>query len=721
MTTLPVPVFSSWRPLWDATSETHELAEAADCLALRRNQIWDGSGEVTNLGQIAPRLQEFRALRQDKAASLRHSDPAMLQRSYVEGIIEFSPVIEASCWSRWLLLEQALSDAMLYGDLLFAALVLRTQIDDLDSLLRLQEVQRQSAGWAAEPPASPVTQPALDEMEKTVDFLWQRYLPRLGEATLDEVDARKQEELPAHVPDELWNSFAALNDYVHPNYGSHIAALFPERSASGKILLTAFNAVYESFLGLDFVKRRPVIQTRSTSAAPVPHLSILRRFVQRVLPKLDRRLKKSHGYHDNWAIEPLSVFTDRLKREMDDHRTAARFVLDVGDDLEAKRDLERIASSLRPLCSAVEPGRQLPTEDVVRFVDTHATPTFVLNMAMWLQLAKLRGLAEEIEAHAQQLPVDVLFPRQPPFDRWVALASDAVTVATLVSSHKTELMRAAAIRMVNQSNPLGAVLCMRSVLEHCAVATDLARRFSSGLESIEEAARSGRDVISLFEQLERDVGRFLIGTKATSDPEMRWKERWARSDVPKHVNVAQAVERSFEQQGRHRALYDYASECAHGNRLTGGELLWPDSDSVVARNLAFPVIVLAESERSEWTLDFTSPVMAAYERLTRQGGIADAKDLDELRVALRKGTSFGQPLKRGRDVLGQGTREDPFRFRDELQYHLAFYQFCDEQGIDLEQWQRCIWNFGEYVGDCVTSPDGAELYFRAGRWDPDTK
>ncbi len=72
-------------------------------------------------------------------------------------------------------------------------------------------------------------------------------------------------------------------------------------------------------------------------------------------------------------------------------------------------------------------------------------------------------------------------------------------------------------------------------------------------------------------------------------------------------------------------------------------------------------------------------------RLARPQGPADALSLDELRRALRKGTTFGQPLKPGRDVFGNGTESDPYRFREDLDYYETFYQFCCDHGIDRDR------------------------------------
>jgi hypothetical protein len=48
------------------------------------------------------------------------------------------------------------------------------------------------------------------------------------------------------MPD-LEKARASLNSYVHPNYGSHIAALFSERTSAARFLLEAMVAIYKAF------------------------------------------------------------------------------------------------------------------------------------------------------------------------------------------------------------------------------------------------------------------------------------------------------------------------------------------------------------------------------------------------------------------------------------------------------------------------------------------
>ncbi|MDP2607231.1 MAG: hypothetical protein Q8S00_32240 [Deltaproteobacteria bacterium] len=602
---------------------------------------------------------------------------------------------------------------MQHGDLLFGALVLRTQIEDLGTLLRLEQIQGQlRAERLANSEASEVGV-SLPSIEEMLDFLWERFLPRFESPGVEEMGAKKPNAPVIELPNELYESVRALNDYVHPNYGSHMAAIFPETSASGSILLTAFNTAYDAFFKLDFVQQCPVRAVHGAPSHPVSYVKALRRFIERSLPRLTRVLQKTRGYPEEWAPQPFRIFTDRLKRETDRDGITADSLLQLDNGPERQNRLQEKMSTLRSLCSAVVPDREWSTEEILRFAEKQTVPTVALNTVMWVMLAHMRDLGHRLEVEAKQLPVEVLFPRQPPFDRWIGFTRDAIQLAVLATHRKIELMRFAAVRMINQRNPLGAILCARSLLEHYAVAKSLAERFNSDVKSIEQEARSGRDVVARFDRLEQDIGRFLIGTMATSELETKWKERWNRLGITKKLNIAAEVEHAFPQGDSRGFLYAYFSRCVHGDLLTGADLLRPGSELTVDVNLAKVVMVLADSETMGWMLDYWSPVTSALLRLTRPAGPSDAENFDELRRALHKGSTFGQPLKPGRDVFGTGTEADPYRFREDLQYHETYYQFCHEHSIDLAHSKRNHWFADGKPGDCLTTSDGKRFFFRS--------
>jgi hypothetical protein len=69
----------------------------------------------------------------------------------------------------------------------------------------------------------------------------------------------------------------------------------------------------------------------------------------------------------------------------------------------------------------------------------------------------------------------------------------------------------------------------------------------------------------------------------------------------------------------------------------------------------------------------------------------------------------GQKLKPGRDIFGSGIRDDPFRFRNGLLYHDAYYHYLKQEGIQVRN--RRIEQLTGGFGDCIEGEDGRMLYF----------
>ena len=69
----------------------------------------------------------------------------------------------------------------------------------------------------------------------------------------------------------------------------------------------------------------------------------------------------------------------------------------------------------------------------------------------------------------------------------------------------------------------------------------------------------------------------------------------------------------------------------------------------------------------------------------------------------------GQKLKPRRDIFGSGTASDPYRFRDGLLYHDAYYHYVRQEGIQVRS--RRIEQLAGGFGDRVEVEDGRVLYF----------
>jgi hypothetical protein len=85
----------------------------------------------------------------------------------------------------------------------------------------------------------------------------------------------------------LQSAKQALNDYVHPNYGSHTAALFPERATAARILLEGLIAAYEEFFALSWAEQPLTGPGTPLDVAPLKSWpQTVRRFTKKVVPQV---------------------------------------------------------------------------------------------------------------------------------------------------------------------------------------------------------------------------------------------------------------------------------------------------------------------------------------------------------------------------------------------------------------------------------------------------
>jgi len=701
---LESPLFPSLHHRWKDEPAMSTLTKEVQLLVTERNKgpkVCPSSEPLRNLAQA---LQSFRRL-YDEVREPDEGGPSQFYRAYAAAICLLRPLIDAAKWPRWLLLEQSLASASRSGDLLAAALALRTQIEVLDDLLLLDTYESRLPRFTQLDSPFPVTAADCQRIRDHATLLWSRFLPMLHTPDREEM-TRTPEMPPRIVPRavDLADAFGALNDYVHPNYGSHVQAIWPEQAGAGIVLLTAFVRIYRTFLALPW--------TRGTSSSCVPAQAHVTdsswcermKFIEQTLPRLCERLRQEHGYPEEWApdSEFLKVFRDRFSHEREEW-----------DDLWAAWPEDSGEHFLEPLRRVLEcctrESEPLSPEEVFFFPRDRAGFGLPATPASWLSLSALRHQADTLEQTVSVLAERHAFPVAAPYDNWVEFLRTAIEFSVMVGTHKLGLMRLATMRSVNERNIIGAILCARSVMEHYAVAAWLSERFRSAWDRIEDAARSNRDLVPLLNDLESDVGRFLAGTKRTAEATTEWRSRWVAAGRDRHVNLERAIEKAYEKESPLRFLYDWFCRVIHGDRLTGSDLLEPGSERIVEKQLAKAVMVLAHFERLDVLFEPYGPVASAIGRLARSNWLQNADDLDSVRAAIRNGTIRHLTFKLGRDVFGTGSESEPYYFRADLVYYGAFYAFLEHQGI--RNFTRSVWIFCGVPGDRVETEDGRVLYF----------
>lgn len=660
------PVFEIWRDAWSTRDgEMVALLARADALLAKRRAgfldlpFWPHEGLFPPFGEV------FKAFAACKPGNLSWVIQAEAALDSVR------PLLDVVLWPKWIYLERAFDVAARTGDLVTAALVLREMTNELAVLEG----------------ADAVLDRAIRGSPRRLHAALGYVLRHLSPAVSSFVQMRKQTDWPPSTnlpePEELLTTYQRLCDYVHPNYGSHLAFAFPERSEAGKVLLQAVITIYERFLTRDRALRHPGVESLSMPLGmPDGGDKEHARFVDRTLPWLDASAER---------VESLS------------HTKVRRTMLEDGGDRVL--EIDGIASSLvayvGDLWNALDPGAAPHgAEACLRFMSDHPGLAPCPVLADWESLLFLRRSLTELEQSAAALPPGV--PDDGPYDGWFELVRQSATAVLETTCAKIAGLRVACMRMLNDRNPVGAAVVARSMLEQYALGIRVAERFSRAWEHIEEAGRSNHDMRPAMRELEQQLGRFLAGTRGTVEGATRWRERWAGLGW---MNLRSATEESLETLPS--VLYDRITQLLKSDVLSGGALFLRRDEEVVKLACKLALDALCELDPTKVAFTLTAAMMRVLATMDRNDGPSTADSLQVLREAVRDAI-VPTRLVKGRDYQGKGDEDDPIRFRLGLVYHIAFAKLAEQLGLDTTR--RRLWSFEEGIGD-VVGTDGADVYF----------
>ena len=227
----PRIAFPRWRSHWTCLDGLPELLIDADAILRRRAE---GNRTIPSPGHPKG-SEDFTRVVLDLGAWTGGNPPTdTAARPQIASDIHalVRPALEAAAWARWLLLERAFLDGSMTGDLLFSALALRTMCEEVQVLHALDLNAGQLAYLAS-------CSEGVDRERLKLFFSFAR--ASLGALPVDTVlygrDWPSLSSIRRRMPD-LESVRQKLNVYVHPNYGSHIAALFPERTAAAAVTRT---------------------------------------------------------------------------------------------------------------------------------------------------------------------------------------------------------------------------------------------------------------------------------------------------------------------------------------------------------------------------------------------------------------------------------------------------------------------------------------------------
>jgi hypothetical protein len=569
-------------------------------------------------------------------------DPTALTRyrSYVQNL---RPVIAAVLWTRWLHLERALELASRAGDLLSVAVVLRTMIEELSALLRLTECQLGLLNSES------------DEDLKVAHAFAALILPRLGQIA----DPTVTSHIPIHP--RLLTQYHCLNDYVHPNFGSHILVLFPERSAAGHVFLDAAVRLYGCFFEMAWTHDKlPGTQLLYGDPGAQSWNHTKETFVRVTVSRCSAQLR-SKG-------QP--AVADHLGENLIEW-----IRVDPDQDL-VQEVLQDLAASFSPLTETLQNSGLGGYSMIQEFLDSNV-PGLPATPTEWIYLGLSRRAATAIEA---------VYPEGPPDYRadpanWARFMSQTLQLAMLLTELKLNMLRVSFVREANDGNCLAAIICMRSLVEHCAVrAFVIARCHRKWLASLKKAG-GGTLPANEFAAFEAELATFLGGTRGTLEAGASWGSSWNKQRSARAINLTSAVKEGLESSDLLRAAYDFGSSVVHGRIFAGVELVPPRYLELQLPLLTKAINYVDAISNKDYAMDAAASVSTMLCDLSLFTKLSESRPMETAAILRKMLLVEGTRLQQGKDYFGDGTRTNPFWFPAGRNYFTSFYALCSTLGI----------------------------------------
>ena len=632
---LTTPIFRPWRPIWDAA------------LGSRMLRLDELVAERQGGRRSPPRVSaaELRRVGSDHVQTLFHGGRQPPVEEFLEVMKDLQPLLRAAVWPRWLLLEAALEEASTSGALHLGALVLRTQIEELDALQAVAPIlgKTQETSWNE------------GMIDVAIQTLSKRVLPRLRTKTSEELQQVADDpSQAARRPQRLQKVFDELGDYVHPNYGSHVLSVKPHSVEAASVLVSAFVSVYETFLALPWAREaddQPVGKIREEWRPPFLVLS------EDTARMLAPALPFGAEVGPIPWIDAINCFH---RWEENEHQRE-----------EEARLIESGEISVQGLDLQAEP---------IRALREHAVPSNDWPQPLATS-ANRREYVLLVEAERRLVQDAVNLAPVPDLRTDAAnlsLLCSALTFSINVTEFKLRTMALQAARLLNAQNVLGATLVVRSMLEHHAVAVGLGGKMRAVWSRAERAAPVEAQVRAALSEAEKQIARVLAGTSGSRERSAAWRHLWEQT-VRRHYNVLDPIRELDAVQPGFLKTYGLLSHVVHGTVCTGGDLVSTTESQNRAGHtiLAQLVLNLASLCEIDAMLDRQAASMDIAHRLhlTARDVTAPVARLKAMRIL------EGQKLKPGRDIFGSGTANDPFRFRHGLLYHDAYYHWLNQEGI----------------------------------------
>lgn len=550
-------------------------------------------------------------------------------------------------------------DASQTGDLLFAALILRTMCEEVQRLHALNFSADQLANLAKS---------AEDEDQKHLSTFiavaWTSLDQLPSEMMIEGTGWPKLTSISRSMPD-IETARAALNSYVHPNYGSHIAALFPESASAATILLKAVVEVYRAFFALPWSELPIKRKSCSPSVGSLKSLqNSSRKLASKTLPDVRRHIK------DETVLEAFKVenLLNWLNREDD----RASILLNSEELNQFLSDLPR------------RPDGRDANEASHYLMWAGARASDVLQFAV----------ARQTERRLQSdFPIGAPTPDQQ--ENWLNFNAISLQLAVSIDQIKAEAFRVQLVRQIEQENPIGVWLCVRSLIEHRALIVWVSNQVGLGIDAIVPNLKASTDLPDMSSNIIQPITNFLAAQAAKSKED---KRAWVMEEKgvvrTAWLNLKVVVEGGFSKDDRLHTIYALASAVLHG-RLDRGISLSRDLQTRKRAATEIGLLVLDRLCDNSEEMDHISVAFTHAVRLSHAAEVGGTAIASSDAMARKIFGHAPEYLEFGTDYTGKGTVDEPFCIAKHLQFHSTSYALLRQMGGDPSRDDRLL----EYDSD----------------------
>ena len=445
-----------------------------------------------------------------------------------------------------------------------------------------------------------------------------------------------------------------LNNYVHPNYGSHIAALYPERTQAARVLLQALITVYEKFFELSWAET-----TVSTPAATggVSALEswplMVERFKSEVLPHIQQE-----------ADDP--VLKQVLKLPV------------VMGWLESERqDLEEMLEQMEG-----EP----PVDDLPRMpVGEAAEETISQRYKLWEGGQAFDVLTFAAARSAERNLVREFPSGMPSINdqaRWLRFNALALQLAMMLDQVKARAFRIQLLRQITWGNSVGVMHCVRSLIEHRALSIWLAEEIGVSLTSIASELHARAPLPKGAARIDRNLADVLVlQGKSRLEDQQAWVMREDGGVRTAHLGLRNIVKDAFADGDKFQTFYALGSAAIHGRATRGYEIVL-DPSALILRTRILGLLVLERICDRDEEMDYLSAALRHFVLLDHAASIGGTSTLATDAMAREVFGRFEGGFLAGMHYTGTGTKECPFRFESHIQPDTAALELLKQIGVD---------------------------------------